>query len=100
VDVENYIDVLDDSSSEESETKDSDQASTRRLEYELYATDAFDTDRIEITANEDTITLRGVVRSRAEKLLAERIARGVEAEKQVVNELKVARPETDGDRLQ
>jgi osmotically-inducible protein OsmY len=60
-----------------------------RVEFALYSSGAFDLGRIEVVARgEEGVALQGTVRSRAEQILAERLARdtGVEV---VVNELEV-----------
>lgn len=62
----------------------------KRVEFDLYKTNAFNTLTMQIKANEGTVTLSGTVRSRAEQLLAERVAQGVPGVKKVTNELKVA----------
>ena len=62
----------------------------KRVEFELYRTSAFNTLTIQIKAEDGTVTLSGTVRSRAEQLLAERVAQGVPGVKKVVNELKAA----------
>ena len=62
----------------------------KRIKFELYETGAFDTLSMDVKAEEGTVTLSGTVRSRAEQLLAERIAQSVPGVKKVVNQLKVA----------
>jgi osmotically-inducible protein OsmY len=62
----------------------------KRVEFELYRTGAFDTSTIRIRADNGVVTLSGSVRSRAEQLLAERIAQTVDGVKKVTNELQVA----------
>jgi hyperosmotically inducible periplasmic protein len=64
----------------------------KRVEFELFRTEAFDTTGMRFKADAGTVTLSGNVRSRAEELLAERIAQGVPGVKKVVNELKTAQP--------
>lgn len=61
----------------------------KRVQFEMYQTDAFNTRTIQIKAEDGTVTLSGNVRSRAEQLLAERVAQSVAGVKKVVNELKV-----------
>jgi osmotically-inducible protein OsmY len=62
----------------------------KRVEFELFAADAFDLERIDVRVDDTgTATLAGVVRSQAEKLLAQRIAAEVEGVRKVVNELEV-----------
>jgi hyperosmotically inducible protein len=62
----------------------------KRVEFELFRTNAFNTLTMQIKAEDGTVTLSGTVRSRAEQLLAERVAQGVPGVKKVNNELKVA----------
>jgi len=62
----------------------------KRVEFELYRTGAFDTLKMKIVNDDGSITLSGAVRSRAEQLLAERIAQAVPGVKKVTNELKIA----------
>jgi osmotically-inducible protein OsmY len=71
---------------------DPDSELSKRVEFELYRTGAFDTQTLRIRAESGTLTLSGTVRSRAEQLLAERIAQSAEGVGKVVNELKVAQP--------
>ncbi|MFY9556450.1 MAG: BON domain-containing protein [Blastocatellia bacterium] len=62
----------------------------KRVQFELFQTDAFNTRTIQVKAEDGSVTLSGTVRSRAEQLLAERVAQGVPGVKKVLNELKVA----------
>lgn len=62
----------------------------KRVEFELFRTEAFDTTAMSFRGDGGTVTLSGNVRSRAEQLLAERIAQGVPGVKKVVNELKMS----------
>ncbi len=62
----------------------------KRVEFELYRTNAFNTLTIQVAAVEGAVTLSGTVRSRAEQLLAERVAQSVAGVKKVANDLKVA----------
>ncbi|HSO73886.1 MAG TPA: BON domain-containing protein [Blastocatellia bacterium] len=64
----------------------------KRVEFELFRTEAFDTSGMSFKADGGTVTLSGNVRSRAEQLLAERIAQGVPGVKKVVNELRTTQP--------
>ena len=60
----------------------------RRVEFELYSTKAVSLKTVQIRSQQDgTVVLSGSVPSRAEKLLAERVAQGVEGVKRVVNNL-------------
>lgn len=61
----------------------------KRVKFELYETGAFDTLTMNAKAEDGAVTLSGTVRTRAEQLLAERVAQGVPGVKKVVNELKV-----------
>ncbi len=61
----------------------------RRVEFALFSTRAIDLDLVQVQVDDGVVTLGGVVRSRAEKLLAERTAREVEGVRQVVNNLQV-----------
>ena len=61
----------------------------KRVEFELYRTNAFNTLTMQVRADDATVTLGGTVRSRAEQLLAERVAQAVVGVKKVTNELKV-----------
>jgi hyperosmotically inducible protein len=61
----------------------------KRIQFELFQSEAFNTRTIQIKAEAGTVSLSGSVRSRAEQLLAERIAQSVSGVKKVVNELKV-----------
>jgi hyperosmotically inducible protein len=62
----------------------------KRVEFELYRTGAFDTSQMKISAADGAVTLSGTARSRAEFLLAERIAQATHGVQKVVNDLKVA----------
>ena len=60
----------------------------RRVEFELYSTKAVSLKTVQIRSQSDgTVVLSGSVPSRAEKLLAEKVAQGVEGVKRVVNNL-------------
>jgi hypothetical protein len=59
----------------------------RRVEFDLWVTRAFDLSQIQIRTAGNTVTLDGSVRSLAEKLLAERIARESDGVQKVVNNL-------------
>jgi len=62
----------------------------KHVEFELYSTGAFDLATMNIKADNGAISLTGTVRSRAEQLLAERVAQGVPGVKTVSNDLKTA----------
>lgn len=61
----------------------------KRIQFELYQTDAFDTRTIKVKVEDGIVTLSGTVRSRAEQMLAERVAQSVSGAKKVISELKV-----------
>lgn len=61
----------------------------KRVEFELYRTSAFNTLTMQVKGEEGSVTLSGTVRSRAEQLLAERVAQSVAGVKKVTNDLKV-----------
>ena len=63
----------------------------RRVEFELYAANAFDMAVIEVTAKNGNVTLNGRVGSEAELILADNIARTVEGVRTVNNNLKVSK---------
>jgi hyperosmotically inducible protein len=73
-------------------TVDQNAELAKRVKFELYDSGAFETSTMTVTAVDGTATLSGTVRSRAEQLLAERIAQGVPGVKKVNNELRVAQP--------
>jgi hypothetical protein len=60
-----------------------------RIEFELFATEAFDLDSIDVAVAGGTVTLSGTVRAEAEKVLAERIAQEVPGVTAVENELRI-----------
>jgi hyperosmotically inducible periplasmic protein len=66
----------------------------KSIEFELFRTGAFNTSKIAIKSDGDTVTLAGTVRSVAEQLLAEKVALSTLGVKKVVNELKVEVPPT------
>jgi hyperosmotically inducible protein len=61
----------------------------KHVKFELFDSGAFDTSTVTVRAEDGNVTLSGTVRSRAEQLLAEKIAQGTLGVKKVVNELKV-----------
>ena len=69
---------------------DSNADLAKRVEFELFRTNAFNTLTMQIRAEEGAVTLSGTVRSRAEQLLAERVVQGVTGVKKVTDDLKVA----------
>jgi hyperosmotically inducible protein len=64
-----------------------DEKLARRVEFELYSTRAISLKNIQINVNNGTATLTGDAGSRAERLLAEKIAQSVEGIRKVVNNL-------------
>jgi hyperosmotically inducible protein len=68
----------------------------RRVEFELYSTRALPLQSVQIRSQDGTVILTGPVTSRAEKLLAERVAQSVDGVKRVVNNLSA--PEGTGAR--
>jgi hyperosmotically inducible periplasmic protein len=64
----------------------------RRVEFELYSTKAVSLKTVQIRSQDGTVILNGSVPSRAEKLLAERVAQTVEGVKKVVNNLNTQEP--------
>jgi len=67
----------------------------KRVEFELYSTKAFSLNTLQIHSLDGTVTLAGSVSTRAEKLLAEKIAQTVNGVRKVVNNLSVI---GEGDR--
>ncbi|HEX9637359.1 MAG TPA: BON domain-containing protein [Acidobacteriota bacterium] len=74
---------------EQAAVEDADAKLARLVEFELFSTKAFDLDRIQVGARAGSITLNGTVRSRAEELLAARIAEQVNGVDAVTNNLSV-----------
>jgi hyperosmotically inducible periplasmic protein len=68
----------------------------KRVEFELYSTKAFSLNTLQIHSLNGTVTLGGTVSTRAEKLLAERVAQTVTGVRKVVNNLSVI-GENDGE---
>lgn len=64
----------------------------RRVEFELYSTKAVSLKAVQIRSQDGTVVLSGSVPSRAEKLLAEKVAQSVEGVKKVVNNLSAPEP--------
>lgn len=71
-------------------TADPNAELAKRVSFELYSTDAFNTLAIQVKADQGTVTLSGTVRSKAEQLLAERVVQSVSGVKKVTNDLKVS----------
>lgn len=67
--------------------ENADDKLARRVEFELYSTRALPLQGVQIRAQDGTVILAGPVGSRAEKLLAERVAQSVDGVKRVVNNL-------------
>lgn len=72
------------------DTGDGDHRLARKVEFELYSTEAFDLEAIAITAEGGEVRLSGTVRSLAERLLAERIVGETEGVATVVNDLEIS----------
>jgi len=70
----------------------SDDRLARRVEFELYSTKAVSLKTVQIRSQDGTVVLSGSVPSRAEKLLAEKVAQSVEGVKKVVNNLSAQEP--------
>jgi hyperosmotically inducible protein len=68
---------------------DSNAGLADRIKFELFKTNAFNILTMQIKAEDGAVTLSGSVRSRAEQLLAERLAQGVTGVKKVTDDLKV-----------
>jgi hyperosmotically inducible protein len=64
-----------------------DENLAHRVEFELYSTKAISLKTMHIQAQNGTVTLTGTVASRAEKLLAEKVAHSVEGVRNVANDL-------------
>jgi len=64
----------------------------RRVEFELYSTKAVSLKTVQIRSQDGTVVLSGSVPSRAEKLLAEKVAQSVEGVRKVVNHLSAQEP--------
>lgn len=77
---------------EEAPPADRDLKLAEAVEFALYSSKAFDLDPIVISAYDGTVSLEGPVRSRAEQLLAARIAAEVEGVDSVSNALEVQPP--------
>jgi hyperosmotically inducible periplasmic protein len=67
-----------------------DEKLARRVEFELYSTKAISLKTAQIRSQNGTVTLSGSVPSRAEKLLAEKIAERVEGVRKIVNKFTTA----------
>lgn len=78
---------------------DRDLELARAVEFALYSTEAFDLEPVVISAYDGTVSLEGPVRSRAEQLLAERVAAGVDGVESVANALEVRPTPTDPEPL-
>ncbi len=68
-------------------TESVDEKLAHRVEFELYSSKAISLKNVQIHAANGTVTLAGNVNSRAEKLLAEKIAQSVEGVRKVLNDL-------------
>ena len=81
--IKNNLSVADAQATPES----ADDKLARRVEFELYSTKAIPLKTVQIHADNGIVTLTGTVSSRAEKLLAEKMAKSVEGVQRVVNSL-------------
>lgn len=61
----------------------------RRIEFELFSTEAFNMNAIDVDVADGQVTLSGTVSVEAERVLAERIAEDVPGVTEVVNELRI-----------
>lgn len=86
VDVVSHLEV---SSPREATAAESENGLAKRAEFALFATDAFDLERIHLRVEDGVATLTGEVRSQAERLLAERVVADVEGIDRVDNQLEV-----------
>jgi hyperosmotically inducible protein len=68
-------------------SESADEKLAHRVEFELYSTKAISLKTVQIHANNGVVTLTGTVTSRAEKLLAQRIAQSVAGVRKVMNNL-------------
>lgn len=91
-DLEARISFLEENLRQSSGLRDADEQKqlARRIEFELFSTQAFDLEAIHVTVAESTVTLAGTVRSEAERLLAERVVEEVPGVVKVANELRLA----------
>jgi len=71
----------------QAEPESADDKMARRVEFALYSTKAIPLKTVQVHADNGVVTLTGTVLSRAEKLLAENIAKSVEGVRKVVNGL-------------
>jgi osmotically-inducible protein OsmY len=71
----------------ETNPESADDKLARRVEFELYSTKAISLKSVQIRSEDGTVTLTGSVGSRAEKLLAGKVAEGAEGVHKVVNNL-------------
>lgn len=69
--------------------ENSSETLAKEVEFACYKTDAFEIKTMKFSVNDGQVTLSGKVRSRAEKLLAERVAKEVTGVKSVINDLEV-----------
>jgi hyperosmotically inducible periplasmic protein len=66
-----------------------DERLSKRVEFELYSTKAFSLNGLQIHSQDGMVTLSGSVSSKAEKLLAEKVAQSVDGVRKIVNNLTV-----------
>jgi osmotically-inducible protein OsmY len=87
--VNDALEVKPAAGAESAPAENNDEKLAKEVEFALFKTDAFELRGMEINANSGLVKLSGHVRSRAEKLLAERIAREVPNVKSVNNQLEI-----------
>lgn len=68
-------------------SESADEKLAHRVEFELYSTKAISLKTVQIRSDNGVVTLTGTVTSRAEKLLAERIAQSIAGVRRVINNL-------------
>ena len=61
----------------------------KEIEFACYKTDAFEIKTMKFSVKDGQVTLSGKVRSRAEKLLAERVTKEIIGVKSITNDLEV-----------
>lgn len=85
VEVENELEVT----GGDRPAPESEESVAKRAEFALFATDAFDLERLNVRVEDGVAALTGEVRSQAERLLAERVVADVDGIDRVDNQLEV-----------